>query len=110
MPAAGSAVKLWAPSVFKRNLLAQLTAAQHSAEQQRQVSWLGPASESYLRRLADTDRSLTRQVRELLLLVREYGPDAVAAAVGQAHAAGAFGADYIANLLRQQLTIVTACF
>jgi hypothetical protein len=33
------------------------------------VSWLGPASESYLRRLADTDRSLTRQVRELLLLV-----------------------------------------
>jgi len=87
---------------FQKELLAQLTAAQRSAEQQRLVSWLGPASESYLRRLADTDRSLTRQVRELLLLVREYGPDAVAAAVGQAHAAGAFGADYIANLLRQQ--------
>ena len=63
---------------------------------------LGPVSESYLRRLADTDRSLTRQVRELLLLVREYGPEAVAAAVDQAHAAGAFGADYIANILRQQ--------
>jgi transposase len=87
---------------FQKELLAQRAAAQRSAEQQRLVSWLGPASESYLRRLADTDRSLTRQVRQLLLLVREYGPDAVAAAVSQAHAAGAFGADYIANLLRQQ--------
>jgi hypothetical protein len=87
---------------FQKELLAQLTAAQRSAEQQRLISWLGPASESYLRRLADTDRSLTRQVRELLLLVREYGPEAVAAAVTQAYTAGAFGADYIANLLRQQ--------
>ncbi len=87
---------------FQKELLAQLAAAQRSAEQQRLVSWLGPASESYLRRLAETDRSLTRQVRELLLLVREYGPDAVAAALTQAHAAGAFGADYIANLLLQQ--------
>jgi transposase len=87
---------------FQKELFAQLAAAQRSAEQQRLISWLGPASESYLRRLADTDRSLTRQVRELLLLVREYGPEAVTAALTQAHAAGAFGADYIANLLRQQ--------
>src|SRR6266478_5836986 len=87
---------------FQKELLAQLTAAQRSAEQQRLVSWLGPASESYLRRLADTDRSLTRQVRELLLLVREYGPDAVAAAVTQAHTAGAFGADYDSFILRSK--------
>ena len=87
---------------FQKELLAQRAAAQRSAEQQRLVSMLGPVSESYLRRLADTDRSLTRQVRELLLLVREYGPEAVATAMAQAHAAGAFGADYIANLLRQQ--------
>ena len=87
---------------FQKELLVQFAAAQRSAEQQRLVGWLGPVSESYLRRLADTDRSLNRQVRELLLLVREYGPEAVAAAVTQAHAAGAFGADYIANILRQQ--------
>lgn len=87
---------------FQKELLAQLAAAQRSAAQQRLLALLGPACESYLRRLADTDRSLARQVRELLALVREYGPDAVAAALGQAHAAGAFGADYIANLLRQQ--------
>jgi hypothetical protein len=55
-----------------------------------------------LRRLADTDRSLARQVRELLLLIRDYGPEAVAAALQKAHAARAFGADYIANILRQQ--------
>jgi len=63
---------------------------------------LGPTSEIYLRRLADTDRSLARQVRELLALIRDYGPEAVAAAVGKAHAAGAFGADYVANILSQQ--------
>jgi transposase len=87
---------------FQKELLAQLAAAQRSAAQQRLVALLGPACESYLRRLADTDRSLARQVRELLALIREYGPEAVAAALSKAHAAGAFGADYIANLLRQQ--------
>jgi transposase len=87
---------------FQKELLAQLAAAQRSAAQQRLVALLGPTCESYLRCLADTDRSLARQVRELLALVREYGAEAVAATLSQAHAAGAFGADYIANLLRQQ--------
>ena len=73
-----------------------------AAAQHRLIALLGPASEPYLRRLADGDRSLGRQVRELLVLILEYGPDAVAAALGKAHAAGAFGADYIANILHQQ--------
>jgi hypothetical protein len=87
---------------FQKELLAQRAAAQRSAAQQRLVAWLGPACELYLQRLADTDRSLGRQVRELLDLVREYGPEAVATAMNKAHAAGAFGADYIGNLLHQQ--------
>ena len=87
---------------FQKELFAQMAAAQRSAAQRRLITLLGPASEQYLRRLADTDRSLARQVRELLALVREYGPEAVAEAVEKAHAAGAFGADYIANILRQQ--------
>src|SRR6266436_5834122 len=33
---------------FQKELLVQFAAAQRSAEQQRLVSWLGPASESYL--------------------------------------------------------------
>jgi transposase len=89
---------------FQKELYAQMAAAQRSATQRRLVELLGPASEEYLRRLADTDRSLARQVRELLDLIREYGAEAVSAALGKAHAAGAFGADYIANILRQQQT------
>ena len=33
--------------------------------------------------------------------MRDYGPEAVAAALEKAYAAQAFGADYIANILRQ---------
>jgi hypothetical protein len=48
-----------------------MAAAQRSAAQQRLVALLGPATEEYLRRLADTDRSLTRQ----LLRHRTDDPD-----------------------------------
>src|SRR5438105_14883327 len=79
-----------------------MAAADRSATQQRLIALLGPAAQEYLERLADTDRSLSRQVRELFGLIREYGPEAVAAAIAKAHAARAFGADYVANILRQQ--------
>src|ERR1051325_7758436 len=58
--------------------------------------------EAYLRDLADTDRALSRQLTELLELVRQYGPEPVADAIETASAARAFGADYVANILRQQ--------
>jgi transposase len=87
---------------FQKELFAQMAAAQRSAAQHRLNQMLGPTSEYYLRKLAETDRSLTRQVRELLELVRDYGPGTVAAAIEKAYAAHAFGADYIANILRQQ--------
>jgi hypothetical protein len=78
---------------FEKELRAQMAAAERSASQQRLIALLGPAAHEYLERLADTDRSLSRQVRELFVLVREYGPEAVAAAIAKAHAARAFGAD-----------------
>ena len=87
---------------FQKELFAQMAAAQRTAAQQRLVQLLGPTAEYYLRKLAETDRSLTRQVRELLELVRDYGPESVSAALEKAYAAQAFGADYIANILRQQ--------
>ncbi len=87
---------------FQKELYAQMAAAQRSAAQQRLVLLLGPVAEPYLRQLADTDRSLARQVRELFELIRDYGPEAVSGAVQKAHAARAFGSDYIANILRQQ--------
>jgi hypothetical protein len=81
-----------------------MAAAQRSAAQRRLVLLLGPVAEAYLRELAGTDRSLARQVRELFELLRDYGPEAVSAALEKAQAARAFGADYIANILRQQQT------
>lgn len=66
------------------------------------IALLGPQSEAYLRCLTDTDRSLSRQVTELLELIRQYDPPAVAAALAQAQAAGAYGTDYMANILHQQ--------
>jgi hypothetical protein len=52
--------------------------------------------------MADSDRSLGRQIAELLELIRQYGPEAVASAIENAASARAFGADYVANILRQQ--------
>src|SRR5215813_6029304 len=50
---------------YEKELFAQMAAAERSATQQRLVKLLGPAAQCYLERLADTDRSLARQVREL---------------------------------------------
>ncbi|MBM3535734.1 MAG: IS21 family transposase [Alphaproteobacteria bacterium] len=88
--------------------LAQLRpAAKRSQAQQRLFAVLdGYCSqamlEAYLRDMADSDRALSRQLAELLELVRQYGPEPVADALQKASAARAFGADYVANILRQQ--------
>jgi len=87
---------------FEKELLARRAAAQRSQAHQRLIALLAglcptETVEAYLRGLADSDRSLSRQINELLQLVRQYGTEAVAPA-------RAFGADYVANLLRQQLS------
>src|SRR5450432_1497073 len=92
---------------FERVLAEQRPAARRSQSQQRLLDSLdGLCSralvEAYLRDMADTDRSLGRQISELLELIRQYGPEPVVAAIEKAAGARAFGADYIANILRQQ--------
>ncbi len=87
---------------FEKELLDQRPSALRTKAQQRLIALLGPPAESYLRGLAETDRALSRQIRELLALVRQYGPEAVGSALQKAHRAGAFGADYIANILLQE--------
>jgi hypothetical protein len=87
---------------FEKDLLTQRPAAELSRTRQRLVAQLGERAAAYLRQLARTDRSLPRQIAELNDLLRNYGPEAVAPAIDQASRAGAFGADYIANILRQQ--------
>ena len=87
---------------YQKELLEQRPAAERSAAQRRLVLLLGDTGESYLRQLAETDRSLSRQIKELLMLVRQYGPEAVMEAIRKAQNLGAFGADYIANILMQE--------
>jgi len=91
---------------FEKELLAQRPAAQRSQAQQRLLALLRgvcpqESVEAYLRGLADSDRSLTRQLRELLELFRAYRPEPIAAALEKALAARAFGAEYVAHLLHQ---------
>jgi len=92
---------------FEKLLAEQRPAARRSQAQQRLLDSLdGLCSrslvEAYLRDMADTDRSLSRQISELLELIRQYGPEDVAVAIEKAAAARAFGADYVTNILRQQ--------
>jgi len=92
---------------FEAELAVLRPAARRSRAQQRLFLFLdGLCSrtmvEAYLRDIADTDRALSRQLTELLELIRQYGPEAVAGAIEKASAARAFGADYVANILRQQ--------
>jgi transposase len=92
---------------FEKVLAEERPAARRSQAQQRLLDSLdGLCSrslvEAYLRDMADTDRSLGRQITELLELMRQYGPEDVAGAIEKAAAARAFGADYVANILRQQ--------
>jgi transposase len=92
---------------FERVLADERPAARRSQAQQRLLDSLDgmclrATVEAYLRDMADTDRSLHRQIQELLELIRQYGPEDVADAIGTAAKARAYGADYVANILRQQ--------
>jgi transposase len=94
---------------FEKELLAQKAAAARSQAQHRLLALLEIHCarlivEEYLRGMADNDRSLSRQVTELLELIRLYGSQAVAQALVKAHVGRAFGSDYVANILRQQLS------
>jgi hypothetical protein len=92
---------------FEKILAEDRPAARRSQAQQRLLDSLdGLCSrsllEAYLRDMAATDRSLGRQISELLELIRQYGPEDVSDAIEKAATAHAFGADYVANILRQQ--------
>lgn len=94
---------------FEAEIAELRPAARRSRAQERVLAYLSPLCESglveaYLRDISDTDRALSRQLPELLDLVRQYGPELVARALTKAAAARAFGSEYVANILRQQDT------
>jgi hypothetical protein len=80
---------------FERVLADERPAARRSQAQQRLLDSLDgmclrATVEAYLRDMADTDRSLHRQIQELLELIRQYGPEDVADAIGKAAKARAY--------------------
>jgi hypothetical protein len=92
---------------FEKVLAEERPAARRSQAQQRLLDSLDglcsrPLLEAYLRDMADSGRSLARQIGEILELIRQYGPDVVASALEKASAARACGAEYVANIVRQQ--------
>jgi transposase len=87
---------------FEKELLAERPSAERSAAMRRLILLLGETGDSYLRQLAQTDLALSRQVKELLDLCRRYSPDTVSFAISKAQSHGAFGVDYIENILRQE--------
>lgn len=92
---------------FEKALADERPAARRSQAQQRLLDSLDglclrATVEAYLRDLGDPGRSLGRQIPELLERIRQYGPEDVADAIGKAAKARAYGADYVANILRQQ--------
>ena len=65
---------------------------------------LGEAVKTYLERLAATNLPLKKNIQRLLALKDEYGSTALCDAIEQATAHNAFGADYIENILYQQMS------
>ena len=65
---------------------------------------LGEAVKTYLERLAASNLPLKKNIQRLLALRDEYGSTALCDAIEQATAHNAFGADYIENILYQQMS------
>lgn len=93
---------------------AELPSHREEAKRHRHKHWqseeaailmsLGEAVKTYLERLAATNLPLKKNIQRLLALRDEYGSTALCDAIGQATAHNAYGADYIENILYQQMT------
>lgn len=93
---------------------AELPWHHEEAQKHRQRHWqsdeaaillsLGESVKTYLERLAATDLPLRKSIRKLVALMDEYGSKALCDAIGQATLHNAFGADYIENILYQQMS------
>lgn len=64
---------------------------------------LGPVAVDYLNALCDAGQPVRKQVKRLLVLKDRYGTEAVIYALTQSMACKAWGADYVENILHQQM-------
>lgn len=87
---------------------------QQAARQQRHLKWLsedaallmslGEEAKVYVEQLATTHQPLKKNVSRLLALKEDYGSQALLGAIRRALAHCAYGADYIENILYQEMT------
>ena len=75
--------------------------------QDRQIALfasLAPQARAYLNALADANQPIKKNVLRLLALKDEYGSSALIYAIEKAISHNAYGADYIENILYQEIT------
>jgi transposase len=84
-----------------RGLYEKKRRAQRDAVLGLLVAHLGPSAESYAIGLAQADVRASLHLRKILRLVDRYGAPSVRAAIDRALAHGAYGADYVENIVHQ---------
>lgn len=84
---------------------AGLIADRQKARQQRllvQFLRLTPQAQAYHEQLAERRLNPRHHVQKIVALSEIFGPEAVARAIEDAHALGAYSCEYIANLIEQR--------
>jgi len=99
---------------WKRRKRIELPGHREDAEKQIHKKWhsdelaalmsLGEEVKVYLERVSQTRQSFKKHVRKLLALKRQYGACSIISAVKQASSLNAYGAQYIENILYQNMT------
>jgi len=99
---------------WQRRERIELPEHRDAARSQRHKHWvsqdtailisLGEESKTYVERLATTQQPLKKSVQRLLALMDEYGSAALLQAIRRATSHNAYGADYIENILYQEMT------
>lgn len=74
-----------------------------ASKQQEYFLSLGPIAEQYLRALTNANLPVKRNIRDLLKLKDTYGPDTVINACKTALEHNALGAEYVENIILQQM-------
>jgi hypothetical protein len=102
------------PRSWERHQRIELPEHHEAARKHRYKHWLsedvailislGEEAKTYVERLATTPQSLKKSVAKLLALRDEYGSASLLLALQKAISHNAYGADYIENILYQEMT------
>lgn len=102
------------PRCWERNRRIELPEHKEEARKHRHKQWLsedvailmslGEEAKTYVERLVETHQPLKKSIKKLLALRDEYGSASFVQAVQKAISHNAYGADYIENILYQEMT------